>query len=97
VEAAIPRLAKLVARLRSVEDPTLAAQAALLQYTQLLLEEVERELRATVTGRTVDGADRYAAALEVMASVERRFKGLWGSVDLPIIHGFHDAAAVTQS
>jgi len=91
LQAALPRLAAVEQRLSLLHDDRLAAQAALVRYTQAVLEAVRQELVATLAGGRADATERYAAALQAIANVEGRFKGLWGAVDLPIIHSFYTA------
>lgn len=93
VTAALPRLATLAQRLATLGDDQLAALAGLIRYTCTVLEGAQQDLQDTLAGRSPSGAERYAAALEIIAAVDRRFKGLWGAVDLPIIHSFFTAAA----
>lgn len=89
VEAAVPRLARLSSFFRGAVDPELRAQAALLQYTHTVLQGVRDELERTVSGNSLESPDRFAEALRIIEAVDARFKGLWGSVDLPIIHSIH--------
>jgi hypothetical protein len=65
----------------------------LIGYTHKVLEGVCQELRAAATGNPSRAEDRYGEALQIIETVERRFKGLWGTVDLPIIHSFYGLAA----
>jgi hypothetical protein len=90
MEAALPRLAALVAGLAS-DDTAVGAQAALLRYTHMLLQGVRRELEGDPgdSGPTRPGRESYEAALHVLGGVDRRFTGLWGAVDLPLIHAIH--------
>ncbi len=88
IEAAVPRLAAVVQRLEQLGDVALAAYGTLVRYTQTVLDGVRLVLR-----QTPDAEARYGEALRIIEGVERRFKGLWGTVDLPIIHSFYTAAA----
>ncbi len=96
IESALPRLRQIAERLDALNGAPLAAQATLVRYTGLVLDGVRQELRGIEAGAS--GAARDAArasydqAVEIIAGVEQRFKGLWGSVDLPIIHAFFNAA-----
>jgi hypothetical protein len=96
VEKALPRLAAVAQRLDALGDEPLAAQAALVRYTQAVLDAVRQDLQDTVAGRPPSAAERYVEALPIIEAVDRRFKGLWGSVDLPIIHSFFAAAAAME-
>jgi len=88
LEAALPRLAGVAEQLEAPEDAALRAYAGLVRYTQTVLEGVQHELR---TGGSAESI--YAGAQRLVEAVDRRFKGLWGTVDLPIIHSFYAAAA----
>ncbi len=91
VEAALPRLAGLAQKLAECGDQALGAQAALVRYTHAVLRGVQAELRSS--GRDDKHAQAlYTAALEIIAAVDRHFKGLWGQVDLPIVHSFYTVA-----
>lgn len=96
VEAALPRLTRRAEQLAACGDDALAAQAALLHYTRAVLAGVRQQLQDTLAGHPRDAEPLYDAALQVIDAVERRFKGLWGSVDLPIIHRFFAAAAQSE-
>ena len=95
VEAAGARLAVLAQRLAAADD--LPRYGGLLRYTQLILEGVQCELRSTLAGdgdMAMDAARvHYQRALEVMERVEPHVKGVWGSVDLSIIHHLLSATA----
>ena len=96
VEAALPQLAALTQRLETLAagEPTvvaLAGLAALLRYTHAVLDAVRYDLRETVAGRAASANHRYAEALPVIETVDRRFKGVWGTVDLPLIHSYFAA------
>lgn len=93
VEAALPALQDVAERLEKLGGEGLAAQATLVRYSRTVLEGVREELQTTLAGRRLGTSERYAEALRIVDAVERRFKGLWGSVDLPIIHSFYTAAA----
>jgi len=102
VDAALPRLAKLAEHLEALRDDAhtfadaLGAQAALVRYTHAVLDAVRQDLRDTVAGLSPSATGRYAEALPILEAVDRRFKGLWGGVDLPIIHSFFAATAHAQ-
>ena len=74
-------------------DAALAAQAALVRYTHAVLDGVRQQLCSTVAGTGRPADTSYAEALQLMEAVEHRFKGLWGAVDLPIIHSFYALSA----
>lgn len=88
IEGVTPRLAGFAERLESCVDPWLRSQAQLLRYTETVLTAVAQEIEAP--GGIDERLDR---AREYVAAVERPYKGLWGAVDLPIIHSFYSAAA----
>jgi hypothetical protein len=96
VEAALPRIAHIAERLARLDGDTLLAQAALVRYTHGVLAGVQQQLRDTLAGHPRDAEPQYSEALQVIETVERRFKGLWGSVDLPIMHRYFAAAAHAQ-
>jgi len=97
VDGALPRLATLAQRLEVLgtdsgsQPAALVALAALLRYTHAILAAVRHELQETAAGRLPCANERYAAALPVLEAVDRRFKGIWGAVDLPLIHGYFAA------
>jgi hypothetical protein len=94
LEAALPRLARIAERLTACEDRELAAQAALVRFTRAVLGAVVCEIRSRRDGEVAPAESRYAEALRIVAHVERRFKGLWGAVDLPIIHALFSGGAL---
>jgi hypothetical protein len=109
VEAALPRLAALAQRLATLgadwqttdrrqqwTDEALAAQGALICYTHAVLDAARQDLQDTVAGRPPSAAGQYAETLSIIEAVDRRFKGLWGTVDLPIIHSFFAAAVAGE-
>jgi len=93
VEGALPCLARISECFSSFGDDTLLAQAALVRYTHGVLTGVRQHLHDTLAGHPRDAEARYTEALQVIEAVDRRFKGLWGSVDLPIMHRLFAAAA----
>jgi len=93
VEAALPRLAQAGEQLAALGGDALAAQARLIRYTQGVLSAVRQQLRDTLAGQPRDAEAQYTEALSVLDAVDRRFKGLWGSVDLQVIHRFFALAA----
>jgi len=93
VEAAVPRLTNVAAQLVVGDDAALAAQAALVRYTAGVLAGVRQQLLDTLAGHPRDAEPQYSEALRILDAVERRFKGLWGSVDLPMFHQLFAAAA----
>jgi hypothetical protein len=98
LEAALPRLAQVADGLQRLRGPELEAQAALIRYTHAVLGAVRDDLRAAVAGTPVAAAyDRYAGALEIMEAVDARFKGLWGRMDLPMIHNFYAAGEAVEA
>ena len=69
----------------------------MLHYTATVLDGVRCELRNAAAGDPAPPAtDRYAAALQILDAVDARWKGLWGTVDLPIVHSFYTAAAALE-
>jgi hypothetical protein len=92
IAAAAPRIEALAARLEGLPDDALAAQAALLRYTRLILNGVRHEMREREVG---PAGPIYEEALQIVDAVDRRFKGLWGAIDLRVIHAFYDAAAAS--
>jgi hypothetical protein len=95
LESALPRLGEVVRKLEAFGDSALAAQGPLVRYTQMVIEGVQQELRQTLAGHPPHAEPQYAQALQVVEGVDSRLKGVWGSVDLPIIHSFYNVAAVT--
>jgi len=91
VESALPQLVDVAQRLEALDDAALTAQAALLRYTHTVLDGVQEQLRSTIAGTCGPGDTRYGQALQIIDAVDRRFKGLWGTVDLPIIHSYYSA------
>jgi len=98
IEAALTQLDPVAQRLSELGDDALVAQAALARYTQTVLIGVAEDLRARLAGQPTAAHARYAEALMLIDAVERRFKGLWGAVDLAIVHSFFTAGleAVTS-
>jgi hypothetical protein len=92
LENGLPRLAQLATALEATEDEALHAAAQLLRYTQTVLGGVGHELQTGAPADTI-----YVHALQLLEAVDRRFKGLWGSVDLPIIHSFYAAASYSEA
>jgi len=92
VESALPQLRALADRLEALTDDALHAQAALFRYTHVVLDGVRHELQHAATGTPAPADTHYATALEIMDGIDRRFKGVWGAVDLPIIHSFYATA-----
>ncbi len=94
ITAAVRRVAALAERLGALPDG-LAGYGELTRYTQLILEGVQCELRGTLAGAgdaaTAAAHAHYQRALEMMERVDRRLKGVWGSVDLSIIHNLLSA------
>jgi hypothetical protein len=94
IDAALPQLEVLADRLEALAadapatDEALAAQAALLRYTHAVLGAVRQDLQDTLARRPPRANGRYADALPLIEAVDRRFKGVWGAVDLPLIHSF---------
>jgi len=64
-----------------------------MRYTRGVLAAVRQQLQDTLAGHPRDAEAQYTEALSVLDAVERRFKGLWGSVDLQVIHRFFALAA----
>ncbi len=92
VAAATTQLAVLVDRLASVAgDPAMAAQPmaaqhGLLRYTNAVLAGVLHQLD------NLPAAADYEMAMAIMRDIDRRFTGLWGAVNLPVIHAYHSHA-----
>ncbi|MBI4518589.1 MAG: DUF4838 domain-containing protein [Deltaproteobacteria bacterium] len=88
LESAIQRLGRLAEALAPALEPggELVALQAQLRYNAAVLAGVGEQL----AGR--DPRHAYERALAIMENVERRFKGLWGAENLPVIHAYHDAA-----
>lgn len=95
LESAVPRLGNVVGKLEAFRDTALAAQGPLVRYTQMVIEGVQQELRQTLAGHPPHAETQYAQALQVVEGVDSGVKGVWGSVDLPIIHSFYNIAGVT--
>ncbi|MBI3783465.1 MAG: DUF4838 domain-containing protein [Deltaproteobacteria bacterium] len=87
LEQGLPRLASIADRFEAGRSEALHATAQLVRYTQMVLEGIALELDSGNAADTV-----YARALQLIEAVDRRFKGLWGALDLPIIHNFYAAA-----
>ena len=97
IERALPQIQQLAARLERPPDAEIAAHSALLHHTATVLDGVRCELRNAAAGDPAPPAtDRYAAALQILDAVDARWKGLWGTVDLPIVHSFYTAAAALE-
>lgn len=92
MEAALPRLDAASRKLETLAHPTLRADAALVRYTRTVLDGVRLELQQTLAGEVPNAQARYADATELLDRVDARLKGLWGRVDLPIVHGFYNLA-----
>jgi len=92
LDAALPRLAAVISKVEAFEDTTTGAQAALLRYTHAVLQGVRHELQQSIVGQVPNAQAQYAAALRLIEKVDARWKGVWGRVDLPIIHSFYDVA-----
>lgn len=93
VDAALPRLVQAGEELAALGGDALAAQATLMRYTCGVLRAVRQQVQDTLAGHPSDAEPEFTAALRTLDAVERRFKGLWGSVDLPVIHSFFALAA----
>lgn len=88
IEAAVPNLHALVAQLGHGGDAALRSQSDLLRYTIAVLEGVAQDI-----DKRGSGDQLFGRALELIEAADRRFKGSWGAVDLPIVHSFYSAAA----
>jgi hypothetical protein len=91
----LPNLAACAQALAAGGDATVGAQGALLCYTHTLLQGVRREVECRLQAEPAtepSARTLYEAALRVIETVDRRYKGLWGAVDLPIIHAIHAMA-----
>ena len=90
VAAALPQLVEVIAGLERVGDAAMGAQAALVRYTHAVLQGVRHELQQAIAGQAPNAQAQYAEALRLIADVDACLKGVWGRVDLPIIHSFYD-------
>ncbi len=88
IAAELPRLRQVLDELTTAKNDHLRSQADLLRYTMLVLEGVAQDI-----AQQGSGAPLYARALAIAEAADRRSKGFWGAVDLPIIHNFYSAAA----
>ncbi|MBI1818162.1 MAG: DUF4838 domain-containing protein [Deltaproteobacteria bacterium] len=92
VETATTHLAALADRLKSAGDnPAIAAQHGLLRYTNGVLLGVLHQLD------NLPAAADYEMAMAIMRDIDRRFTGLWGAVNLPVIHAYHSHAYDTRA
>jgi hypothetical protein len=97
VEAATTQLALLADRVASAgDDPAMAAQPmaaqyGLLRYTNAVLAGVLHQLD------NLPAAADYEMAMAIMRDIDRRFTGLWGAVNLPVIHAYHSHAYNTDA
>jgi hypothetical protein len=90
VAAALPRLAEVIRKLEAFGDAAMGAQAPLIRYTHAVLQGVQHELHQVVAGQTPNAQGQYADALRLIENVDAHLRGVWGRVDLPIIHSFYD-------
>ncbi len=88
IAATTPRLSEWVEQLGHSHNPALRSQGDLLRYTLTVLEGVAQDIDKHGSGEVL-----FARALALIEAAERRFKGSWGAVDLPIIHSFYSARA----
>ncbi|HVM94849.1 MAG TPA: DUF4838 domain-containing protein [Candidatus Acidoferrales bacterium] len=88
----LPQLATIAEGFEATHNEALHAAAQLVRYTQMVLEGIASEIESGAPADTI-----YARALQLIEAVDRRYKGLWGSVDLPIIHNFYTAAGAMLS
>jgi hypothetical protein len=88
---ALPHLDALTAQLEAARDSRMRAQAQLLRYTRTVFAGIEHELS---TGNNADSI--YAAALRIIEAVDSQLKGLWGELDLPMIHNLYTAASFIE-
>jgi hypothetical protein len=91
VAAALPRLTEVSGKVDALGDAAMGAPAALIRYTHAVLRGVRHELEETIAGRPPNAQAQYAEALRFIEQTDARLRGLWGRVDLPIIHRFYDA------
>jgi hypothetical protein len=68
----------------------MGAQAALIRYTHAVLQGVRHELQQAIAGQVPNAQAQYTEALRLIANVDVRLRGLWGRVDLPLVHSFYD-------
>ncbi len=83
----LPRLTAIATELDSHHSPSLAALGLLVRYTQTVFEGVAHEID---TGNTAEVIFRHA--LNILQSVDRTVKGVWGDIDLAVIHDLYKAA-----
>jgi hypothetical protein len=81
----------LVSELDASADPRLRAQAALVRYTRAVFNGIEHEVSS---GNKADHI--YADALRIVETVDPKLKGLWGELDLPMIHNLYTAASFVE-
>jgi hypothetical protein len=97
IESALPRLESLASRFTALDAERLTACGTLARYTGSVLAGVCAELRGAmgsadeVLGRSA-AASEYTRAVQALQSVDTRIKGVWGTVDLPIIHDVFSVA-----
>lgn len=85
--AHLPRLSEIAAELDSAGLPSLQALALLVRYTQTVFEGVAHEIDTGTSAEAI-----YSHALNLLQSVDRTYKGVWGDLDLPVIHDIYKAA-----
>jgi len=71
-------------------------QGPLLEYTETLLRGVAREISDS-PGALEEARSLYTRALAKLVGVAPRNLGLWGKLNLPVIHRFYDFAAEREA
>ena len=89
---AVPQLGALADRLEGHRGPAARALGTLVRYTQAVFAGVEHELQTRTSAEKI-----FSSALEILAGVDRRWKGVWGEIDLPTIHSIYLAAPFVSS
>lgn len=91
IASTLPQLAEAASALEAQGEDAALALSRLVRYTQAVCAAVEHELRTGSAPRDV-----YATALELLQGVDRRWKGVWGELDLPTIHTLYEAAPLAM-
>ncbi len=87
LEQHLPRFEPIAAALEAAGSPALHALALLVRYTQAVFEAVAYEID---TGK--DGESLFRSALKFIEAIDRTHKGVWGELDLPVIHDVYKLA-----
>lgn len=83
----LPQLGQVAESLAAGHTPSLQSLALLVRYTQTVLEGIAHELDSGGAAQAV-----FARALQILEAADRRFKGVWGEADLPVIHDLFNMA-----